>query len=102
MSLASFLFLAAAVVQAPSPSYPGTTLRDDDLRVGAVAYRLASKGASLCPDKLPLTGLLFHHLGEYRPEDRPVMISRYGLDRGPGLLAVIGGSPAEAAGLRAG
>jgi hypothetical protein len=80
----------------------GTTLRRDDLRVLAVAYRLALAGRGLCPQAHPLTGLLFHHLAEYLPGDRPLMIERYGLDRGPGLLSVLAGSPAAKAGLEAG
>jgi hypothetical protein len=80
----------------------GTTLRLDDLRVLAVAYRLALAGRGLCPEVHPLTGLLFHHLAEYLPRDRPLMIERYGLDRGPGVLSVLAGSPAAKAGLEAG
>jgi hypothetical protein len=45
---------------------------------------------------------MFHHLAEYERADHPEAIRRYGLDSGPGVLAVIGGSPAAAAGLVAG
>jgi Zn-dependent protease with chaperone function len=79
-----------------------STLRQADLRVAKVAYRLALAGRSLCPAAWPLTGLLFHHLAEYEPKDRPTMVARYRLDRGPGVLSVIGASPAAAAGLAAG
>jgi hypothetical protein len=89
---------AAAVLPAPVLS----TLRRDDARVGAIAYRLALGGRGLCREAYPLTGLLFHHLAEYESANRPLMISRYGLDRGPGVLTVLGGTPAAAAGLVAG
>lgn len=79
-----------------------TTLRQADARVAAIGYRLALAGRPLCPNAYPLTGIVFHHLAEYLPADRPLMIQRYGLDRGPGLLTVLGGSPAAEAGLRAG
>jgi hypothetical protein len=79
-----------------------STLRRDDGRVAAVAYRLARAGRALCPVAYPLTGLLFHHLAEYELKDRPLMIGRYGLDRGPGILTVLTGTPAAAAGLAAG
>jgi hypothetical protein len=79
-----------------------STLRRDDARVGAIAYRLARHGRPLCRETFPLTGLLFHHLAEYEPKDKPLMIGRYGLDRGPGILAVLSGTPAAAAGLVAG
>jgi hypothetical protein len=79
-----------------------TTLRRDDLRVGAVAYRLALAGAARCPNRYPLTGLLWHHLAEYEPVDRPLMIERHALHRGPGILTVLAGTPAHRAGLVAG
>jgi hypothetical protein len=86
----------------PASAALGTTLRKDDLRVGAVAYRLAVAGHAVCPRTIPQTGLLFHHLGEYLPRDRPLMVTQYGLDRGPGVLGVVAGSPADQAGLAAG
>jgi hypothetical protein len=79
-----------------------TTLREADARVAAIAYRLALAGRGLCPVRHPLTGLMFHHLAEYLPADRPLMTRLYGLDRGPGVLAVLAGSPAAQAGLKAG
>jgi hypothetical protein len=109
-----FAPLAALLLSAQLPageiSGPGreaeaagsTTLRRDDLRVGLVAYRLALAGSALCPERFPLTGLLYHHLAEYEPADRRLMTARYGLDRGPGVLTVMAGTPAERAGLVAG
>lgn len=91
-----------AVPATAAQAAASTTLRRDDLRVGLVAYRLALAGSALCPERYPLTGLLFHHLAEYEPRDRPLMVGRYGLDRGPGVLAVIAGTPADRAGLVAG
>src|SRR4051812_25040046 len=69
-----------------APATGESTLRQADLRVAKVAYRLALAGRSLCPAAWPLTGLLFHHLAEYEAKDRPTMVARYGLDRGPGVL----------------
>jgi hypothetical protein len=109
---AAILLLASGSLSAASaPAEPAaqqapdtatTTLRQADARVGAIAYRLALAGRSLCAVPYPLTGLLFHHLAEYLPADRPGMIARYGLDRGPGVLAVLAGTPAAEAGFRAG
>lgn len=103
-------FLAAIAPEAapgqqnpPSPPPSGaSTLREADARVAAVTYRLALSGRRLCPDLYPLTGMLFHHLGEYEADDRSLMIERYRLDRGPGVLTVLAGSPAADAGLVAG
>ena len=97
------LLVAEAVLGQPSAGPGGqSTLRQADLRVGAVAYRIALAGRPFCSQPHPLTGLLFHHLGEYEPADRVTMIQRHGLDRGPGILTVLADSPAARAGLVAG
>ncbi|HEX4738049.1 MAG TPA: M48 family metallopeptidase [Allosphingosinicella sp.] len=113
MRLLALPFLLLSVAgSAPSPPTPAsageaaslqtTTLRRADARVAAVGYRLATAGRALCPTTYPLTGIVFHHLAEYLSADRPLMVRLYGLDRGPGLLTVLGGSPAARAGLQAG
>lgn len=94
--------LALLGIALASPAHAGqSTLRADDLRVAAIGYRLAVAGRGLCPRQGPVTGLLLHHLAEYARADRPAMIAQ-GLDRGPGVLAVVADSPADHAGLRAG
>lgn len=90
---------ASLAAVAPAPS---STLRDEDFRVAAIAYRLGLRGIAHCPDRQPLTGMLLHHLPEYLPADRRLMIGLYGLDRGPGILLVLPDSPAAQAGLAAG
>jgi hypothetical protein len=92
----------AAFGQAATAPSGQSTLRQADLRVAAVAYRIALAGRPLCSQPNPLTGMLFHHLGEYEPADRITMIQRHGLDRGPGILTVLAGTPAARAGLVAG
>jgi len=96
---------AEAAISQPRPATAqhseGSTLRAPDLRVAAIGYRLALAGRDLCPMQGPVTGMQLHHLAEYERADRPAMIAA-GLGRGPGVLAVVAGSPAEAAGLRAG
>ena len=111
LALAAPNALAAAPVSPASehpatplsaPAYAGSSLRAADLRVASVVFRLARYGTPLCRRLEPLTGIVFHHLPEYAPADRPGMISRYGLDRGPGVLAIVGDSPAAKVGLEAG
>ncbi|HYI39691.1 MAG TPA: M48 family metallopeptidase [Allosphingosinicella sp.] len=109
LPILSLGFGAAGAGAQPAPvastavdSATSTTLRRDDLRVALVAYRLALAGTALCTERHPLTGMLFHHLAEYEPGDRPLMVARYGLDRGPGVLTVLSDSPAARAGLIAG
>jgi hypothetical protein len=86
----------------PQSAAAGSSLRPEDARVAAAGYRLAVGGARFCPESFPVTGLLLHHLAEYDPAVRGIQIERHQLDRGPGVLAVVGGSPAQRAGLRAG
>ena len=81
---------------------PGSFLRAPDHRIVSMVYRLGLGGRAYCPASFPLTGIAFHHLADYRPEDRAAAIARYGLDRGPGILSVVDGSPAAAAGIAAG
>lgn len=88
----------AQAVASPAASH----LRTEDHRIADIAYRLAAAGADSCPEAYPLTGLLFHHLAEYGADDRRLLIAAYGLDRGPGVLSVVAGSPAAYAGLIAG
>ena len=107
LGAAFLLWLAASTLPAAPPLQiqPGaaeSTLRKADLRVASVAYRLALGGRGLCPQTYPLTGLLFHHLAEYEQDGRALMTARYGLDRGPGVLGIVEGSPAAKAGLLAG
>jgi len=93
---------SAAHSSAVDTEAPATTLRKADLRVATVAYRLGLEAASLCADHYPLTGLLLHHLPEYDAAGRAIEIERYGLDRGPGVLLTVAGSPAARSGLLAG
>jgi hypothetical protein len=94
--------LLAAAVIAPGPDAPASSLRQDDLRIASITYRMATTARHLCPEPRPISGLLLHHLADYTSSDRPGMISRYGLDRGAGVLSVVEDSPAARAGLRAG
>ena len=102
VTLASIAAVGAAPANDSNEVAPASTLRKDDARVAAVAHRIAASDPSQCTETFPLTGMLFHHLAEYEPGDRVLMINRYQLDRGPGVLTVLGDSPAARAGLIAG
>jgi hypothetical protein len=92
----------AAPQAAPAAAAPGSFLRPADHRIVAMLYRLGVAGRQHCPESHRLTGLGFHHLAEYAPADRAEAVARYGVDRGPGILSVVEGSPAASAGLVAG
>ena len=100
----AFLPTAAAPAAATEASArgAGSSLRQADIRIASIAFRIAVAGKALCPRLTPLSGIAFHHLAEYRPADRAGMIADHGLDRGPGVLGVVAGSPADHAGLIAG
>lgn len=76
-------------------------LRQQDLRVATVAFRLATKGVELCRRHDPLAGIVLHDAAQYSAALRPVAIRQFGLGDGPSLSVVVPGSPAALAGLRA-
>ncbi|MDB5698264.1 MAG: hypothetical protein JWN69_1068 [Alphaproteobacteria bacterium] len=95
--------MPAALCFGPAaPAQPASTLREADLRIATIAYRLGTAGARFCAASFPLTGLLLHHLPEYDADGRRVQIELHALDRGPGVLATVADSPAARAGLVAG
>lgn len=94
--------LAAGLPEPTVEAATSSSLRAEDLRVAAIAYKMAIAGASLCPEPYPVTGLLLHHLPEYDAAGREQMIAGFSLDRGPGVLAVVADSPAARSGLAAG
>jgi Zn-dependent protease with chaperone function len=81
---------------------PGSFLRAGDHRIVSIVYRLGLAGRAHCPETFPLSGLAFHHLAEYGPEDRAEVIALNHVDRGIGILSVVEGSAAARALLQAG
>lgn len=80
-----------------------TYITDLDQRVAGVGYRLSAANADLCPTVHNSAGWQLHAASQYSAELRLVAEARFGLDGDlPGVLAVPGGSPAAAAGLRQG
>lgn len=78
-------------------------LRDSDLRIARVAYRLSVANRELCRNVLaPQLGFVVHGLEQYDPADREEAARAFALGPNPGVMAVVEGSPADSAGLRAG
>ncbi|MBV9883050.1 MAG: M48 family metalloprotease [Sphingomonadaceae bacterium] len=75
-------------------------MRALDQRVAAIGYRLAVAARPLCRRTENLPGFAVHDLSQYGADFRPAAIRAFGLDAGPGVLALVPGSPAERAGLR--
>ena len=75
---------------------------DPEFRLAAVGYRLALANSALCDNPVMLTGLMVHNIGDYAPRDRAAANAQYALTSGFGVLHVVGGSPADRAGLQEG
>lgn len=69
-------------------------------RVAAIGYRLATADLGLCGRREWLPGFVVQDLSQYAPGQRAAAIRIYRLDRGPAVLVLAPGGPAERAGLR--
>lgn len=96
------MFALALAFVAPLVPPPPNPLSVADARVGNVAWRLQSANGPLCSRLEPLTGLSLHTLDLYPSARRGEVAQLYGLGELPQVTAVAAGSPAAAAGLRAG
>lgn len=77
-------------------------LRERDLRVATVAYRLSIANAGRCDRTLaPQLGFVLHSIGQYGVADRDGAARSFGLGSRIGVMAVVDGSPADAAGIAA-
>ena len=101
--LTAFALLAmtpAGAWQPPSADASLLAMRALDQRVATIGYRLATAGRALCAAHQNLPGFAVHDLSQYGASFRPAAIRAFGLDAGPGVLALVPGSPADRAGLR--
>lgn len=106
---ALILGLLACASHAPGAAAAGVPLdrferlRGQDLQVQRVAYRLSVANAGRCARVLaPQAGFVLHDTAQYASADRVDAARAFWLDAQPGVMAVVAGSPAERAGLRAG
>ena len=77
-------------------------LREQDLRVAKVTYRLSVANRRLCRGALaPQLGFVLHSIGQYGSGDRAEAARAFGLGDHFGVMAVVAGSPAAKAGLTA-
>jgi hypothetical protein len=75
-------------------------MRGLDQRVAAIGYRLAVASRPLCRGIENLPGFAVHDLSQYGADFRAAAIRAFGLDAGPGVLALVPGGPADRAGMR--
>jgi hypothetical protein len=110
LRLAALVALLGAALVVPVPAAaagPSPTrwdrLREHDLRVAKVAYRIAVANKGFCSAALaPQLGFVLHSIEQYGLAERAEAGLRFGLGSNPGVMAVVAGSPAQEAGLAAG
>ena len=103
------LLLALAIANHPAPPIRATQYitsylpgREEDARVAGIAWRLATAARVRCSQLEPASGLVLQHLSQFQLADRVRIATRLPLERGPGVTAVVSGSPAAAAAIHAG
>ena len=80
---------------------PWEQLRAANLRFAGIAVRLITANAPLCDRLMPATGMLLHAIGQYPVADRPGARLAFGFEMPVSVEAVVPGSAAERAGVRA-
>jgi len=99
------MILTAALVAAAPPPAQGidyAALRTVDLRLAGIMDRLAVTNAPLCRDLVPVTGMVVHALQQYDPDERTAASAAFGFPAPVAVEAVVPGSAADRAGVRAG
>jgi hypothetical protein len=96
--------LLATTTQAAARDNPAaatfSAIRDSDLRLAALGYRLALANTALCDARQPGTGLVLHTIGTYKPAMRRLFRTYFGLVGSVGVEAVVPASPAARAGVQ--
>ena len=102
--LAAFAILAGsprlAATQDSTGADPLVAMRALDARVAAIGFRLAVANLDWCADRAWLPGFVIHDLSQYGADYRAAASRAFGLDAGPGVLALVRDGPADRAGLR--
>ncbi len=71
-----------------------------DQRIANIAHRLAMSVLPYCSRPAPLPGFTVHHLSQYSGNYRDAAVRVFGLEKGPRVLALVKGGPADIAGLK--
>ena len=93
---------APAVAADPDTAATFDALRQVDGRMAAIAYRLTTANAPLCRSLAPTPGWAIHSLGQYDPALRDQARASFGFEKPIAVEAVVPGSAAAEAGVRAG
>lgn len=93
--------LAAAAAPTTEGGPPFEAIRTADATLARIGFRLAVANAPLCDRLEPGLGLLLHTPAQYSGELREAAVRHFHFDGPMGVEAVIAGSPAARAGIRA-
>lgn len=93
--------LPATASEGPPSAAALNLLRQADLRLARIGYRLATRNAVLCDALQPALGIQFHTLAQYQSAARPAVRLAFGLRTPAAIEGVVPGSPAESAGAMA-
>lgn len=93
--------LSAAAPPAEESGAPFEAIRVADATLARIGYRLAAANAPLCDRLEPGLGLVLHTPAQYSDEMREAAIRHFHFDGPVGVEAVVPGSPAASAGIRA-
>ncbi|MBO9711500.1 M48 family metallopeptidase [Sphingomonas sp.] len=72
-----------------------------EARIAGIGYRLATAAGDLCPKPVPLSGIQVQDASLYPPSEDASLAAAFGGGPWPKVFAVVPGSPAAAAGLKA-
>ncbi|WP_230483569.1 M48 family metallopeptidase [Sphingomonas sp. Leaf21] len=92
---------AAATVERSDDAALFGAMRDADLRLATIAWRLATANAAICRDVAPTPGLVIHAIDQYDPGVRKQLPALFGFDGPVAVEAVVAGSAAAKAGVLA-
>ncbi|SOB86592.1 PDZ domain-containing protein [Sphingomonas guangdongensis] len=99
------LVLLSALVALASAAWgadiPFAAIRDAEVRLATIGYRLATANAALCDVQRPGTGLQLHTLAQYQPEAREQARRFFGFEGPIAVEGVAPDSPAAQAGVAA-
>lgn len=103
LSLAAcFVTMAPGLARAQALDAPMLeAIREADMALAVVGYRLGTANAVLCDRLEPGHGMQFHTLAQYAPETRASVATHFVFNGTLGVEGVVPGSPAERAGVRA-
>lgn len=95
--------IAFAMVAAAASPDPASleAVRAIDLRLATIAHRLVTANAPLCRDLTPATGMIVHAESQYDAAAQPAARQAFGFSTPVAVEAVVAGSPAAIAGVRA-